>query len=206
MTTRLLLVRHGQTEYNAEVRFMGQRDIPLDAIGRVQSQAVAVRLSSERPSAIYCSGLTRAFDTASAMEAAIPTHPEVRIDGRLTEGGFGEWEGQLYASLKVSDPERLAAWEADRLNVAPPGGEPLQQIADRVQEAYRDILLNNMDKSVIIVAHGGSLQVLVALALGLPVQSYWKFAINNASVTELRVDEWGAVLHLLNDTSHLRGG
>jgi broad specificity phosphatase PhoE len=185
---------------------MGQLDVPLDEIGRVQAQAVAQRLSVERPVAMYSSGLTRAFDTASAIQAAIPTHPEVRIDGRLTEGDFGEWQGKTYDSLRANDTERLRRWEADRLNVAPPAGETLQEITERVQAAYTDILADNEGKTVIIVAHGGSLQVLVAVALGLPVEHYWKFGVSNTSVSELRIDEWGVVLHLLNDISHLTPG
>src|SRR5512145_967201 len=113
MTTRLLLVRHGQTAYNAEVRFMGQLDIPLDEIGRAQAQFVARRLSTEKPFAIYTSGLSRAYDTAHEIQAAIPYRPELRIDGRLTEGHFGEWQGKTYASLKKQDAERLARWEKD---------------------------------------------------------------------------------------------
>ena len=204
MTTRLMLVRHGQTAYNAEVRFMGQLDIPLDEIGRLQALAVAKRLSVERPAALYCSGLSRAFDTASAIRSAIPSHPELRIDGRLTEGDFGTWQGRTYDSLKSQDAERLARWEADRLQVAPPEGESLPQIAERVQAAYTDICAENPNKTVIIVAHGGSLQVLIALALELPLEHYWQLWVSNASVTELRIDEWGAVLHLLNDVSHLK--
>ena len=203
MTTRLLLVRHGQTEYNAEVRFMGQMDIPLDEIGRLQAQAAAKRLSSERPAAMYCSGLSRAFDTASAIQTAIPSRPEIRIDGRLTEGNFGEWQGKTYESLKANDAVRLAAWEADRLGVSPPDGETLTQIAERVQAAYTDICADNEGKTVIVVAHGGSLQVLLTIALQLPLETYWKLWVSNASVSELRIDEWGAILHLLNDVSHL---
>ena len=203
MTTRLLLVRHGQTAYNAEVRFMGQLDIPLDEIGRVQAQAVAKRLCLERPVALYSSGLSRAYDTASAIQSAIPSRPELRIDGRLTEGHFGEWQGKTYDSLKVKDTQRLAQWEADRLRVAPPGGETLPQMAERVQAAYNDICAENRDKTVIVIGHGGSLQVLIILALGLPLDAYWKLWVSNASVSELRIAEWGAILHLLNDVSHL---
>ena len=203
MTTRLLLVRHGQTAYNAEVRFMGQLDIPLDAIGRVQAQAVARRLSAERPAAIYCSGLSRAFDTAMAIHDANPSHPEVRIDGRLTEGGFGEWQGKTYDSLKANDAERLAKWEADRRQFAPPGGESLVEISERVRRVYDEICLDNSGKTVIIVAHGGSLQVLLTLALQIPLEHYWQLWVSNASVSELRIDEWGAILHLLNGVSHL---
>ena len=204
MTTRLILVRHGQTSYNAEVRFMGQLDVPLDEIGGIQAQAVAQRLSAERPAAMYSSGLTRAFDTASAIQSAMANHPELRIDGRLTEGDFGEWQGKTYDSLKASDAVRLAQWETDRLRVAPPGGESLQQIAERVQAVYNDIVSDNQGKSVVIVAHGGSIQVLIALALEVPLKHYWKFAVTNTSVSELRIDEWGAVLHMLNDINHLR--
>ena len=203
MTTRLLLVRHGQTAYNAEVRFMGQLDIPLDEIGRVQAQAAARRLRSERPAAMYCSGLSRAFDTASVIQAAIPSHPELRVDGRLTEGHFGEWQARTYDSIKANDSQRLAEWEADRLHVSPPGGETLPEIAKRVQAAYTDICAENKDRTVIIVAHGGSLQVLLTIALGVPLEHYWQLWVSNASVSELRVDEWGAILHLLNDVSHL---
>ncbi len=203
MTTRLVLVRHGQTAYNAEVRFMGQLDVPLDEIGRIQAQAVARRLSGERPAAMYSSGLSRAFDTASAIRSAIPSHPELRIDGRLTEGHFGLWQGKTYDSLKINDAQRLREWETDRMNAAPPEGESLGDIAKRVQAAYNDIMAENQDKSVIIVGHGGSLQVLIALALGLPLESYWKLWVSNASVSELRIDEWGAILQLLNDVSHL---
>ena len=135
MTTRLVLVRHGQTAYNAEVRFMGQLDVPLDEIGRIQAQAVARRLSGERPAAMYSSGLSRAFDTASAIQSAIPSHPELRIDGRLTEGHFGVWQGKTYDSLKINDAQRLQEWETDRLNAAPPEGESLGEIAKRVQAA-----------------------------------------------------------------------
>ncbi|HSR19789.1 MAG TPA: histidine phosphatase family protein [Anaerolineales bacterium] len=204
MTTRLILVRHGRTSYNAEWRFMGQLDIPLDEVGRLQAQAVAKRLSVEAPIAIYASGLSRAVDTANAIRASIAAHPDLRLDARLTEGHFGVWQGETYQSVKVHDASRLAQWEADRLNVSPPDGESLPQIAQRVQAAYADICEQNRGETAIIVAHGGSLQVLVVLALGLPLESYWKMWITNASVSELHIDESGAMLHLLNDTSHLK--
>lgn len=203
MTTRLLLIRHGQTAYNAEVRFMGQLDVPLDDIGRAQALSVAKRLRNDRPTAIYSSDLSRARDTALAIQAAIPSHPELRIDARLNEGHFGDWQGITYADLKLRDAQRLADWEADRLQVAPPNGEALTVLAERVQAAYDDICTANSDKNVVIVSHGGTLQVMIVLALGLPLADYWKMSVSNASVSEVRIDEWGAILHLLNDTSHL---
>lgn len=205
MTTRLLLVRHGRTAYNAEVRFMGQLDVPMDALGQRQVRAVAKRLASETPAAIYTSDLSRARDTALAIQAAIPSSPPLRVDPRLTEGHFGDWQGKKYADLLVEDAERLANWEADRMGVAPPNGEGLDDIARRVEAAYGDICAAHPDGTAIIAAHGGSLQVLIVLAMGLPLEAYWQVDVSNASLTELRLFEQGAVLHLLNDTSHLAG-
>jgi len=115
---------------------------------------VARRLSGERPAAIYCSGLSRAYDTATAIQSAIASHPELRIDGRLTEGHFGQWQGKTYDSLKVHDAERLRKWEEDRRHVAPPDGESLAAIAERVQAAYSDICAEARDRAVIIVGTG----------------------------------------------------
>jgi alpha-ribazole phosphatase len=203
MTTRLLLVRHGRTSYNAEIRFMGQLDIPLDETGRAQIQAVARRLAGETPSVIYCSNLGRAQDTARAIQSAMQSRPPVRVDERLTEGHFGDWQGRRYEDLRVEDGENLRRWEADRLGVSPPNGEALADLGRRVQGVYEEICAANPDKTVVIAAHGGSLQVLIVLALGLPLERYWQFHVSNASLTELQVYDGEAALHLLNDTNHL---
>jgi broad specificity phosphatase PhoE len=205
MTTRLLLVRHGRTAYNAEQRFMGQLDIPMDEKGEAQVQAVARRLATESPAAIYSSELLRARETAAAIQSAIASRPPLRVEPRLTEGHFGDWQGERYPDIHVQDADRLARWEADRVGVAPPNGEALRDIAERVQAAYRDICSAHRDQTVIIAAHGGSLQVLILLALDLPLEAYWKMDVSNASLSEVRVYDEGAVLHLLNDTSHLDG-
>ncbi len=205
MTTRLLLVRHGQTAYNAEVRFMGQLDVPLDETGRSQAQAVGQRLADEHPAAIYSSNLSRAVDTARAIQSAIPSHPELKLDARLIEGHFGDWQGKTYDELRVNDAERIARWEKGRLRVAPPNGESLPDMAKRVQAAYQEILGAHPDQNVIVVAHGGTLQVLLVLALGLPLEDYRKLWLSNASVSELQIETERVILFHLNDTNHLTG-
>jgi broad specificity phosphatase PhoE len=89
--------------------------------------------------------------------------------------------------------------------VPPPNGEALADLGSRVQEAYEEICADHRDKTVILAAHGGSLQVLIVLALGLPLERYWQFHVSNASLSELQIYNGEAMLHLLNDTSHLAG-
>ncbi len=205
MTLRMLLARHGQTAYNAERRFMGQLDVPLDDVGRAQAQAVAARLSTELPAAIYSSTLKRALETARAIQAAIPSHPELRTDVRLIEGQFGDWEGRKYDDLRANDAERLARWEDGRLDNTPPNGESLEDLAERVQAAYRDICAAHSNQTVLVVAHGGTIQVMLTLALGLPLEDYRKLWVSNASISELLIDTQRTVLFRLNDFSHIGG-
>jgi broad specificity phosphatase PhoE len=182
---------------------MGQLDVPLDETGEAQVLAVSRRLENEMPAVIYTSGLKRAQQTAIAIQSAMSAHPEVKPDTRLNEMHFGDWQGKTYAELLESDPAALARWESDRLNGAPPNGESFQMLADRVQAAYLAIRSKHADQTVLVAGHGGSLQVLIVLALELPPETFWKMRLSNASLSELQINEAGATLLLLNDTSHL---
>lgn len=203
MTTRLLLVRHGETEWNADGRFMGQLDIPMDPKGVAQVAAVSKRLFSERPAAIYTSNLSRAVDTALAIQSAIASLPPVIEDARLSEMGFGDWQGRTYSEIKEADSERLTRWEADLLHEAPPGGETLEAFTDRVKAAYLDICAAHPDQCVIIAGHGGSLKALIVLGLGLAPEALRRLSLANGSLSELRIEQAGVTLQFLNDTSHL---
>jgi probable phosphoglycerate mutase len=203
MNTRLLLARHGQTAWNASARFMGQLDIPMDETGRAQVRALSMRLSNERPAAIYCSDLVRARETARSIQAAIASSPPVISEPRLNEMNFGDWQGQTYAEIQQRDPQGLANWESERFHSAPPNGETLLTLAGRIQAAYHDLCAARSDQTVIVAGHGGSLQVLIVLALGLPPEAFQKLRLSNASLSELQVHETGALLLLLNDTNHL---
>ena len=198
---RLLLIRHAATAWTAQGRFQGQTDIPLSPHGRRQATALAQRLRAETLYRLYASDLQRAWETARAIAAphALPVHAEPR----LREMAFGRWEGLTYAEIQQQDAQSLAAWEHDQLHSAPPGGETLLQMTERVRAAYVDMLAAGQDKTVGLVAHGGPLQLLLCLALGLPPQAYWQVAVSPASLSELCVYEQGAILTCLNDTHHL---
>jgi broad specificity phosphatase PhoE len=210
MPSRLLIVRHGRTAWNVDGRFMGQLDIPLDEIGRAQAAAVAHRLAHERPLAIYSSDLSRAWQTARCIrntiaEAIQPNPPPALVlEPRLREMHFGEWQGLTYTEIQACQPAALVAWESDWLNNAPPGGETLKQVIERLQAVYQEILAAHPEGTVLLVGHGGALQTLLCLALGLPPERFWQLQLDNASLADLRIYPEGAILNLFNDTCHLQ--
>jgi alpha-ribazole phosphatase len=186
---RLLLIRHAATAWTTQGRFQGQTDIPLSAHGWHQVIALVQRLRAEALHMLYASDLQRAWETARAI--AVPHALQVHAEPRLREMAFGRWEGLTYAEMQQQDAQSLAAWERDQLHSAPPGGETLLQMTQRVSAAYVDMLAAGQDKTVGLIAHGGPLQLLLCLALGLPPQAYWQFAVSPAILTRL------------NDTHHL---
>lgn len=194
----LLLIRHGQTNWNLEQRFQGQSDIPLNETGRKQAQALAERLSAEQFDAIYSSDLQRATETAHIIRKS-----GFQPDARLREVNFGDWEGLTYDEIKAKHPEPLAAWEADIFKNAPPNGETLEALSVRVQSMLDELREEHQDQRILIVAHGGVLQTLICLALMLPPTMYWQFHLFTASLSEVAFYPAGAILNSLNDTSHL---
>ena len=198
---RLLLVRHGETAWNRDGRYQGQTDVPLSEMGLAQAQALAERLAREKLDAIYSSDLQRARQTAAAIAA--PLGLAVRPDRRLRELCFGQWEGLTYRQVVERYPEARAFWETHDLYVAPPGGESRMQMLARLQQLLADIRQESPDQSVVLVAHGGPLKLLVCLAIGLAPSHYWQLRLDNASLSEICLYEEGGILTLLNDRHHL---
>ena len=201
MTTRLFLARHGLTDWNTTGRFQGQSDIPLNTTGLRQAAALGKRLATTEINIVYSSDLLRAWGTAQAIMHyhSCPLTPEPR----LREVNFGDWEGLTYNEIQERSPQVLSTWQADVLNTAAPNGETLNQLAERVQAVLDTITADHPVGNVLLVAHGGSLQALLCLALGLSPQAYLQFSLSPASLSEVRLYSEGATLNLLNDTCHL---
>jgi len=119
--------------------------------------------------------------------------------------GFGDWEGLTYAEILGWDPQNLIAWDTDPVHIPPPGGETVAQVAARVQSAIGDISRAHQDQTVLLVAHSGSLRMLLCLALGLEPQAQWQFRLDIAALYELEFHEAGAIVNYMNDTKHLVG-
>jgi len=198
---KLFLVRHGQTDWNLAQRFQGMSDIPLNETGRQQAHALGERLSSQDFEAVYSSPMRRALETAELITAR---KIGIQTDPRLQEISFGDWEGMAYDEINGKYPDALKIWENDVVHNAPPGGETLEQLVQRVQSILNDLHASHRGQTVLIVAHGGVLQSLICLALNMPPGMYWQFQLSPTSLSEISFYPAGAIVNFLNDTSHLR--
>jgi probable phosphoglycerate mutase len=165
-----VLWRHGQTAWNAELRFQGQTDVDLDATGQEQAERAARMLAALKPAAIVSSDLRRAADTAAALAAV--TGLEVTHDRGLRETYAGQWEGLRRPEIKERFGAELAAWSAGE-DVRPGGGESRSEVADRATEALERALDRIEDRATLVaVTHGGATRVAIGRLLGMP-QTLW---------------------------------
>lgn len=178
--TRLYLVRHGQTDWNVEGRWQGHADIPLNQAGLAQAEKVAGELAREGLQAIYSSDLQRARQTA--MILAAHTDLPVILDARLREIHQGEWQGLLVSEIEARYGEAFQRRRNDPYNVAPPGGETVEQVRQRVVQAFEDIIARHPGARVAVVSHGFALAVAQVHYQGLPTQQAWEMIPDN--------DEW----------------
>jgi alpha-ribazole phosphatase len=200
--TRLLLVRHGETEWNRQKRHQGQKDIPLNEFGRKQVSALARRLKNVPINALYSSDLCRAWETAKTISTNYEKLAVIK-DARLREMNFGEWEGLTWSEIRAKHPSDVENWSNYLAEKGPPGGENLFQFSERILEFSVEIIKSHIDETVLLVAHGGTIMVLICLLLGHPIEQYWQFRIEKASLSDISVYPEGAIINQLNDTSHL---
>jgi len=199
---RLLLVRHGQTLWNKELRYNGNTDTGLTALGARQAAAVADRLSRRHIDAVVASDLTRAVATATAIAA--PHGIQIHLDARWREVDFGQAEGLRWRDVVERFPSAARAWSENRGDAAMPGGESLLDVANRTRPALHELSDQFDNRSVALVSHGGPLRVALCLLLGLDVTLHWRFNLLPCTLTEVAVYPSGGVLNLLNDACHLR--
>ncbi len=166
--TRVHLLRHGQVEGFENKRYNGQSDIRLTDLGRQQSAAFAGRFQHQKLSAIYSSDLYRcrfAADQIAMLQDVQPVYLE-----KLRELHIGDWQGQTWQQLQRDYPELWQARLDDIVNVAPPAGESLQQLAQRVRPAIQEIISAHAGGEIVIVAHGGVNRVVLLDAIGAPLE------------------------------------
>lgn len=199
--TTLVIVRHGETSWNAERRVQGQLDIPLNEIGMAQARAVGAALAGGRFAAIYSSDLSRARQTA--VPAAQALGLEVALDERLRERHYGVFETLTYAECETRYPEDFARFLAREPDFDFRTGESLVAFAARALASLEDIALRHAGETVLVFTHGGVLDKLYRRASGIPVTTPREFRIPNAGINRVavedqawRVIEWADCAHL----------
>jgi broad specificity phosphatase PhoE len=202
--TRLLLVRHGETDWNAAQRWQGHTDTPLSVLGRRQAELLRERLARESIAAAYASDLSRAWDTATIALTGRDV-PLVARPG-LREIHLGEWQGLTTPEIELRWPGQLARYfAAADANARPPGGESRQEMQARVAGAILEIVAAHPEGQVLIVSHGGALRGVACWAIEAPTRSSNRFEVDNCAVSILEVRPSRPLLVRWNDTSHLAG-
>jgi broad specificity phosphatase PhoE len=211
---RIVLVRHGQTEWNRAERFRGQVDVPLNEVGHAQARAVARRLADWPPArgpyedkkghgiaTVYSSPLSRAMETArpTADLHGLAVQPEPG----LLDINYGEWGGLSSEEAQARDPDLLAQWLMDPGSVIFPGGEGLADVQTRAMAAIERMVREHMDQTVMAVGHVVVNRALLLGVLGAPLSHFWDIGQDNGAINVLEWRHGRLMLALLNDTCHL---
>ena len=199
--TRIIAVRHGETAWNVDTRLQGHLDIALNTKGIWQAGQVAHALASEPVDAVYSSDLLRAWQTANAI--AFATNSPLTADVGLRERGFGEFEGKTYAEIEALWPQASQQWRKREPNWAPPGGESLTTMRERVLTTACGLARQHIGGQIVLVAHGGVMDILYRLATGQELQAPRSWHLGNAAINRLLWTPDGLTLVGWADTSHL---
>ncbi len=205
---RLVLVRHGETEWNRQRRVQGLSNLALNETGKKQAEALARALSKEKVDAIYSSPLRRAQETARAISRFHRVDVEI-LDG-LKELDVGEVDGMTYEDMKVHHGEFFARWMTDFTSVRLPGGGFIPELRDQCCTAIRDIVKNERqrdrdDRTVVVVTHFFPIMCIICDCMGLDLSHCRRLRVDLASISVLDFEADRTVLVSLNDTCHLRG-
>ena len=198
MVVRLILARHGETDWNIQQRYQGHSDTELNQTGIKQAKLVARELKKEHFDAIYTSDLTRAVQTA-AIIAEIRKIPIYKVRG-LRECSFGVWEGKTFEEMQEKFPEEVARIKGDPVKQIRTGGESRDQLCQRVEKAIQQIIDQHSNQTVLIVAHGGALAVAMEYITGEGLIARSKYWLENAGYHIVECDN-GKCIVLRSGTS-----
>ncbi len=199
--SKLLLVRHGSTESGSVLRYWGQSDVKLSAVGLKQAERLSDRLATERIDAIYTSYLRRAWATTEIITARHQI--DIVNCTELNEVNFGKIEGLTFDEVSRLYPEVAKLWVSQSLCLEFPDGENFDRFNSRVSKFLSRLDKHATEETVLIVAHAGPLRLLVCHLLGLELRHWRQFRLDLASLSIVETYSQGAILNLLNDVSHL---
>lgn len=201
--TQIILVRHGQTEWNRIERFRGRADVPLNQTGLAQAEATAQRIAADwQPAAVYAGPLSRTVQTAEAIAAACQR--QVEVEQRLIDIDYGDWQGLTPDEVRERSPEALAAWYEIPHLARIPGGETLEQVRARALSAVNVLAAHHLDQTLVLVSHTVVNREILLGILGLGNERFWRLRQGNCAINVFEADEDDFTLVTMNDTCHLR--
>jgi len=199
--TRIIAIRHGETAWNVDTRIQGHLDIPLNDTGLWQARQVGRALAGEPVAAVYTSDLQRARVTAQAV--ADSTGAPLVLEPGLRERSFGQLQGRTFAEIEAQLPEEARRWRQRDPHFEPEGGESLIVFRERITRITDQLVQRHPGELVVLVAHGGVLDVLYRAATGQELQAPRTWKITNAAINRLLWTESGLTLVGWADTQHL---
>ncbi|MEJ8839429.1 histidine phosphatase family protein [Ramlibacter sp. AN1133] len=199
--TELVLVRHGETDMNRELRFQGQVNVGLNAIGLAQARRLATRLAGEKADAVYVSDLLRAVQTAEPIAEELALRPVA--DSGLREQAFGRVDGMRVDDIQREHPGAWQAWLRFEQDFAMPEGESTRAFHARVMQAVQRVVAAHPLQTVVVVTHGGVLDMIYRTARSLGLDGPRQSEIPNAGLNRIRVHEDAYEIVSWADTRHL---
>lgn len=200
--TRLVVVRHGRTEWNRVERFRGRADIQLDEVGIRQAEAAAARIAEWQVSAIYSSPLNRALSTAEIL--ARPFSLEVKLLPGIIDIDYGEWQGLSPEEATAKYGDLYSTWLNSPHQVKFPAGESLAEVRERAASAVGDLIAQHPKETIVLVSHKVVCQILILSLLGLDNSHFWEITQDVCAVNLFEVRGGVPSALSLNDTCHLK--
>lgn len=200
--TKIIFVRHGQTEWNVLGRYQGQTDIALSPLGIEQAEKLAAHFPVDKVEAVYSSDLVRAMTTARCVADLFGLTVEPRPE--LRELNFGDWEGLTYDEIVAKWPDALNNFfqHPDVLEI--PHGESFPKLRERALDAVEKIVACHPNQTVAVFAHGAILRTILTAALHMDLKYIWTIRQFNTAVNIVTYTEHGTTVELLNGTGHLK--
>jgi len=202
--TRILLIRHGETDFNLTHRFQGRIDIPLNKEGQDQAQALALALKDESLTAIHSSPLIRAMETAQSIKAFHPSTPFFKEEG-LSEMDLGEFDGMQAEGWSLQHQDFYKTWRSDPSRLRMPGGESLREVQIRAIDTLERLTkLYSSGSTLLLCGHNFVNRTIICHALGLPLDRFRDFQQDAAALNVLYKREGKLLAEVVNDVSHLK--
>jgi probable phosphoglycerate mutase len=198
----IILVRHGQTEWNRVERFRGRADVPLNETGLSQAEATGQRVAAEwTPSAVYSSPLSRAVMTAEAIARHFDL--PVQVHPGLADIDYGEWQGLTPDEVRERWPAALHAWYKEPETARIPGGETLAGLRARGMSAVNELAAKHAGQTIVLVGHTVINRIILLGVLGLGNERFWHIKQDTCAINVFEAEKGDFVLVSLNDTCHL---